>query len=88
MDVVNEVYLMSVQARKEKELLFFSENDNELNIKMKDNIKNIKRNPEKQNIIFHIAENLGTGKEQRIDAFGSDVFRLYLWSKDFRNLFC
>ena len=87
LDVVNEVYLMSVQARKEKELLFFSENDNELNIKMKDNIKNIKRNPEKQNIIFHIAENLGTGKEQRIDAFGSDVFRLYLWSKDFRNLF-
>lgn len=87
LDIVNEVYLMSVQGIKEKEMLFFDGKDNELNIKMKDNIKNIRRNPEKQNIIFHIAEDLGTGKEQMIDAFGSEVFRLYLWSKDFRNLF-
>ena len=88
LDVVNEVYLMAVRARKEKEkeLLFFSEED-DLNGKMKDNIKNIKRGPGKQNIIFHIAEDLGTGKNQKIDAFGSEIIRFYLWSKDFRNLF-
>ena len=86
LDVVNEVYLMAVRARKEKELLFFSEED-DLNGKMKDNIKNIKRDLGKQNIIFHIAEDLGTGKNQKIDAFGSEIFRLYLWSKGFRNLF-
>ena len=86
LDVVNEVYLMAVRARKEKELLFFSEED-DLNGKMKDNIKNIKRDLGKQNIIFHIVEDLGTGKNQKIDAFGSEIIRFYLCSKNFRKLF-
>ena len=74
------------EPEKKKKLLFFSEED-DLNGKMKDNIKNIKRDLGKQNIIFHIVEDLGTGKNQKIDAFGSEIIRFYLCSKNFRKLF-
>lgn len=95
LDIINELYLRCIQDKRDKEKLFLDiEADNgnidmvkkDINDKMKQNIKNMKKDPGKYNFIFK-TEEIGTGKGQMINSFGSEVVRLYFESKEFRKLF-
>lgn len=95
LDIINELYLRCIQGKRDKEKLFLDiEADNgnidmvkkDINDKMKQNIKNMKKDPENYNFIFK-TEEIGTGKGQMINSFGSEVVRLYFESKEFRKLF-
>lgn len=95
LDIINELYLRCIQDKRDKEKLFLDiEADNgnidmvkkDINDKMKQNIKNMKKDPGNYNFIFK-TEEIGTGKGQMINSFGSEVVRLYFESKEFRKLF-
>lgn len=90
LDILDDIYLILSYLQNEEEKLFFEENP-DINDKMKETIKNVKKS-EKNGLnryayIFDVNRINSVRKDLKISKCGSGIVRLWLFDKKFRNLF-
>lgn len=85
LDILKEIYLQVCFVERKKERLFLD--DEETDEKMRNTIKNIKKESSNLIKIFDTSEITSIGKSQKINCFGSGVCRLWFSSREFRNIF-